>query len=258
MRHIKYSRKHTLTMKICILCKVEQSDDCFCKDVSRKDGLNPRCKTCKSKIDLEYRQNNKDKLKAKHESYYQQNSEKIKQKSSAWYEKNKEECNTRMKQYFQDNKVRIKLQQANWNNQNKEKMQAYMNQYIKHKYQNDVQFKVKSILSARLRACIKTKSKSTLDFLGCSLHEFQDWIEFQFDDNMTWQNCGLYWHFDHVKPCSSFDLSRNEDIVQCFNWKNIRPLEAKENMSKNDKVCETILKQHAKIVESFVARRTKG
>lgn len=52
-------------MKICIICKFEQNDDRFSKDSSRKDGLNPRCKTCKSQIDAEYRKSHKEQIQSK-------------------------------------------------------------------------------------------------------------------------------------------------------------------------------------------------
>jgi len=244
-------------MKICIICKLELSEDKFHKDKSRKDGLNPRCKQCKSNIDSTYRITHAQQIKDINKTYYQENSDKIKERASNWYKNNTEQHNSRMKQYFHDNKDKIKEKQQIWNENNKQKMQDYMNQYIKQKYREDINYKVKSILSSRLRSCVKNKSESTLDFIGCSLNEFIIWIEYQFDDNMNWKNCGTYWHFDHVKPCASFDLSKNEDILSCFNWKNIRPLEAKENMSKGNRIDQSIIQTHNKLVESFITRCTK-
>ncbi|AGD92421.1 intron encoded hypothetical protein [Megavirus lba] len=43
---------------------------------------------------------------------------------------------------------------------------------------------------------------------------------------MTWENHGSYWHFDHVKPCASFDLSNDDEILKCYNWTNYQPLKA--------------------------------
>lgn len=42
---------------------------------------------------------------------------------------------------------------------------------------------------------------------------------------MSWDNRGKYWHIDHIKPCSSFNLEKQEEIFRCFNWTNLRPLE---------------------------------
>lgn len=162
-----------------------------------------------------------------------------------------------MRQYFQDNKDHIKAKQYKWNNKNKQKMQKYINNYIKDTYHSDSNYRIKSILSARLRGCVDNKPASTLDFLGCSIADFREWMEFQFDGHMSWENHGTYWHFDHVKPCASYDLSIEKNVEECFNWKNIRPCEAKKNLAKHDTVDEKLIEQHKQIVEMFVTRRTK-
>jgi hypothetical protein len=46
---------------------------------------------------------------------------------------------------------------------------------------------------------------------------------------MTWENI----HIDHIRPCASFDLSDPEQQKLCFNYKNLRPMLAHENLSKN-------------------------
>jgi len=46
----------------------------------------------------------------------------------------------------------------------------------------------------------------------------------------------LYSFYCHVKPCASFDLSKESDIIECFCWKNVRPCLANENYSKKDKI----------------------
>ena len=74
---------------------------------------------------------------------------------------------------------------------------------------------------------------------------------------MSWNNCGSYWHFDHVRPCSSFNLSNDDQVLQCFNWKNLRPLEAKTNIRKGNKIDQRLIANHTEIVDSFVTRRTK-
>lgn len=244
-------------MKACTICKQELPIESFSKDKSRKDGLSPRCKKCKSQLDARYRSSHLQQIKERQKIYYDNNSQRIKERASSWYYNNTEAHSERMRQYFQDNKEQIKRKQSEWNEKNKEKMQKYINDYIKNKYQTDVNYKVKSILSARLRASIDKKSASTLDYLGCSISDFRDWIEYQFDESMSWENHGECWHFDHVKPCASYDLSNNEHVAECFNWKNIRPCLVKINLSKHDKVDEILIEEHKMTVEQFITRRTK-
>jgi hypothetical protein len=77
-----------------------------------------------------------------------------------------------------------------------------------------------------------SKSISTLELLGTDLETAKSWIEQQFSEDMNWQNHGVLWHLDHIMPCCSFDLTDLEQQKKCFNYKNLRPLLAKENCAK--------------------------
>ena len=89
---------------------------------------------------------------------------------------------------------------------------------------------------------IKKKDK-TVEYIGCSIHFLQKWIEFQFQENMTWENYGQ-WHLDHVKPCSSYNLSVTEQINECFCWKNIQPLWQIDNLKKSNKIDIQYIETH--------------
>ena len=54
------------------------------------------------------------------------------------------------------------------------------------------------------------------------------------ESHKAWDNYGE-WHIDHIRPCSSFDLTIQEQQVQCFNYKNLQPLWAIDNISKGAK-----------------------
>lgn len=43
---------------------------------------------------------------------------------------------------------------------------------------------------------------------------------------------GKDYHIDHIKPCSSFDLSKPEEQECCFHYSNLQILSAKENLIK--------------------------
>jgi hypothetical protein len=98
------------------------------------------------------------------------------------------------------------------------------------------------------------KSQRTLDIIGCSAEFYKAWLEFQFDEQMNWDNHGSYWHIDHVKPCSSYNMLDDNEIKQCFNWMNVRPIEKTLNLSKNDKIDHELIKAHLKVVESFATK----
>lgn len=69
------------------------------------------------------------------------------------------------------------------------------------------------------------KSKPTKELLGCTIDFLKEYLEFKFTKGMTWGNRGIHgWHIDHIRPCTSFDLSDPEQQKLCFNYTNLQPL----------------------------------
>jgi hypothetical protein len=124
----------------------------------------------------------------------------------------------------------------------------YMIQYNRKQAENPMyKFKhqVRSNLHSYLRKNIKScKNNATLKYIGCSLEFLKRWFEFNFDDNMNWENRGIYWHIDHIRPCDSYDLTKQEEIYNCYHWKNLRPLEKYENISKSNKIDMMIIHEY--------------
>jgi hypothetical protein len=74
-----------------------------------------------------------------------------------------------------------------------------------------------------------------MGLIGCSVPQLRKHLEAQFTEGMTWDNHGE-WHIDHIKPCASFDLTDAEQQLECFNYTNLQPLWASDNLSKGAKV----------------------
>jgi hypothetical protein len=113
----------------------------------------------------------------------------------------------------------------------------------------------------RIAYALKThglvKGKRTIEYLGCSLDFLREWFEYQFKGtNMSWMNHGT-WEIDHVTPCASFDLTKEEQAHTCFHWSNLRPLWATENIRKRDKIIKSVIDTHAKIVGEFLIAKNK-
>jgi hypothetical protein len=54
---------------------------------------------------------------------------------------------------------------------------------------------------------------------------------------MSWDNWTKDgWHIDHIKPCSSFDLSKEYEQRACFHYTNMQPLWAVDNLRKGNKL----------------------
>ena len=52
---------------------------------------------------------------------------------------------------------------------------------------------------------------------------------------MNFQNYGK-WHVDHIKPISSYNLENEKELFECFNYKNLQPLWAHDNLVKSNKI----------------------
>jgi len=70
-----------------------------------------------------------------------------------------------------------------------------------------------------------------MELLGCSIDKLWNHLESKFESWMTKENYGL-WHVDHKIACAKFDLTCPEQQRICFNYKNLQPIEAIENMRK--------------------------
>ena len=60
---------------------------------------------------------------------------------------------------------------------------------------------------------------------------------------MSWENYGK-WHIDHIIPRVYFNIQElgDEEFQKCWSLENLRPLWAKDNIMKKDKIEITKLK----------------
>ena len=72
-----------------------------------------------------------------------------------------------------------------------------------------------------------------MELIGCSIEQARAHIESLWQEGMTWSNHTLEgWHIDHIKPINTFDLSDAEQQKICFHYTNLRPLWARDNLSR--------------------------
>lgn len=121
-----------------------------------------------------------------------------------------------------------------WQSKNRE----HYNKYFREKYHHDINFRLAHKLRNRIRKALlnqdTTKGTTTEDLLGCSYSQFRKWIEFQFNEGMTFNNVEL----DHVRTLTSFDLTNEEQLREASTWKNIQPLFKRDNLTKGAKFNE--------------------
>ncbi len=189
-----------IIVKKCSKCQEHKILDNFYSDKKNVFGKSSSCKICSDKT---------------HKKYHIKNKEKIKQ-----YQK----------EYHETNRTIIR---------NKARKQA--NKYKKDRRKTDIHYKLRENLRHRVWNSIKlksgSKSKKTMDLIGCSLQQLKSYLEKKFTDGMTWDNYGFYgWHIDHIIPCDSFDLTDVSQQKICFHYTNLQPLWAKDNFQKGNKI----------------------
>ena len=201
--------------KHCPLCDKNKILTDFNKQSSSWDKLGRMCRQCYIDYKQNKRQNDpkyKDKDKAYREEY--KNSGRRRETSQARYQEKKEEINKKSVGYN------------------------------KKKYNEDPVHRILCLHRRRVRKMINDLKmnkyvgyrKSKLELLGCSREELKEWIENQFTEGMSWEKLGINGiHIDHIRPCASFDLTKEEDVKKCFHFSNLQPLWAKDNLIKGAK-----------------------
>ena len=219
-------------------------------------------KNKKKESNKKYRLKNIEKLKISKKLYYQKvkNTESYKEKrrkSDKLYNKTPKriEYNRLLKRknykrdkerqaiYLINNPESFKQREIwvkTYNKTYKKKHRLRINLQIKTRRENDPNFKMRNTLRSRIWTVLKRRNTkrlgSTLTLLGVnSIETVIKHIEKQFKNGMTWNNHGE-WHLDHIKPCASFNLRCPVQQLACFNYKNLQPLWASDNMSKGAKI----------------------
>lgn len=241
-------------MKICTKCKKEKSLDNFSKNKNNKDGFQVYCKECFNKNNLIYHKNNKEKKKKyakqyalknkeKSQKYYQDHKLQILKRQTTYNLKNKENKSQYDKIYnsLEENKIRKYKLAKKWREENKEHIRERNRKYMKTYRIISFNCKLRENISHYIRKYLTQnlsyKKDCTEKYLGCSLEEYKLYLENLFTPEMSWENYGRYgyWEIDHIKPTSSFDLTKEEEILKAFHYLNTQPLPIIENRIKSNK-----------------------
>jgi len=177
----------------------------------------------------EWRKSNKEKTVIYAKNWKEENPMYQKEYNKKWRINNKN--------YYKENRNKRLLSAKKYRKENKAKIKKYFKNHNKLKYHSNIDFKLKVNLRSRLLNALNgnLKSKNTFYLIGCNLKELKHYLKKQFKKGMTWKNHTINgWHIDHIKPCSSFNLSKPSEQRKCFHYTNLQPLWAKENYKKGN------------------------
>jgi hypothetical protein len=154
-----------------------------------------------------------------------------------------------LEKYHVNRVVKI-AQNKEYKKNNKDKINERRRQYTTEVMKDPVKRLVrdmKCLLSMKI-----TKTVRSSVYLGTDTDIIRRWIEWNFDDNMNWDNRGVVWQIDHTLPVHSFDLTNQQHCMLCFNWKNLMPLDKLRNIHKGSLVLPyRVFHQERKLREFF-------
>lgn len=106
-------------------------------------------------------------------------------------------------------------------------------EWCRNERNTNMNYRIKKSLAARLR-CVLTKNTTTMNYIGCNIQYFREWLEYNFTEDMNWNNYGVYWSIDHIIPVCKFDMTVEDEKYKCWNWSNMMPTTIKYNSSKKN------------------------
>ena len=77
----------------------------------------------------------------------------------------------------------------------------------------------------------QVKTKHSIEYLGCEVEYFMNFLKSKMTPEMNWDNI----HLDHIKPVCAFDLNNPDEFNECCHYTNFQPLLANDNLIKSGK-----------------------
>lgn len=253
-------------MKNCTNCGIEHPLDAFGKNKNLPLG---RQISCRESVNEKQRKRYKEdpiyaaKKKASDAKWGRENPEKVHEVSKRWLENNPERQKENCRRWYKENPEKRREDARNyrakypersraysrkWSNKNPEKVKEYSKKWNKENLEKhakwrrerratDPDFKLKCTLRNRINSVIRLHKKgkkagSAVADLGCSVPELVTYLENKFTEEMSWENHGVCWELDHVKPLSYFDLTNREQFVIACHYSNLQPLTVKKHREK--------------------------
>lgn len=242
----KFLAKNRAKSRICIICGKMKKPPEF------PAGGN-RCRSCVNSYLRAYHKRNAKRLSGKAKEKYKENRESILARDKKYRDSNQAKIRNRNRIYMRNNRAKINAYARKLYNSKSEEqrieyakkkkqyhalpaVRARVRKHNRKRRRTDIQFKLGLNLRRRILLALKgeTKSASTQELIGCTIPHLIIHLESQFKEGMAWENHSLGgWHIDHIVPCVVFDLSDPDQQRRCFNFSNMQPLWAYENLSKH-------------------------
>lgn len=171
------------------------------------------------------------------------NSEKLKD----YYDKNKQKRRDSAKLWQNNNKDKVSLKNKEWNLNNKERRNEINRNYyqsIKDKEKTKVNRNMRKGIYKSLRG---NKNSSWLNLVDYSIEKLTTHLKNTLYSDFTWDDyLNGTLHIDHIIPIALYEITDSDcdEFKKCWDLRNLRLLEASENLSKQDYLDWTLIKYY--------------
>ena len=169
---------------------------------------------------------------------YKKHSDRINECNKKSYNKTSKILhNKRCREWSNKNKKKNLEIKKKYRENNRDKIRIYGKGYMKRK-RLDPFYRLSRNLSKAIWENLKSvevnKDKLSFSkFVSWTMEELIKHLEAKFEEDMSWENYGKFWHLDHIKPLSWFNLET--EFQDAWDINNLQPMKSFENLSKNNR-----------------------
>lgn len=226
-----------------------------CRNAERRAELiatDPDEREAANALRRQARKRDPERFRLQDQRKYQKHRVKALEKGREYRDRNRERIRQRCLDYYYRNREarirsvveRTRRKAPHLTADEIEAKRRYLREWRSKRYRSVPSVRVHTAFSATINSALRRKSgskngkggRSWVDLVGYDLTTLMSHIERQFSRGMSWANYGE-WHIDHILPVASFAFSSADDdqFRACWALSNLRPLWAKDNLTKKDK-----------------------
>ena len=214
-------------IKFCKGCNLEKDISCFNKHSATGDGYRNKCKECRRKEHIEYREKNRDKMRE-----YERNRSRNRIRTPEGLTLKKQREKERLKnnpELAERYREKSRLRSKRWQEKNRGKPRKRGNYSRKSNSRASYNWRQNNKDRARFLDARRRAAKLNATPKWLSKDQLDEIYDFYIIAKMFQYYTGIEYHVDHIVPL------RGKLVCGLHVPWNLQILEAKENISKNNK-----------------------
>lgn len=206
----------------------------FYKDKTKTGGYRHSCKQCVLAKNLEYRQNNREKIRKQRRERWAKHKEELKPRKNElareYHQRHKEEKNQWQREYRRAHPEKIR----DYQKRHRPQRRIYLRHYYSKKRAEDELFNFKERTRARVGGYLRkrgfAKRTRTEEIVGAKFDVVWDWLLKTWKDRYGEEWCGQPYHVDHIVPLAT--AKTENEILALFHYSNLQMLTPADNLKK--------------------------